>query len=77
MLTNHTNDAILVYVPLIIICLLLLPPIGRILRRTGHSPWWCVLAVIPLANLIGLWVLAYGRWPAAEKATPGAFQKAA
>ncbi len=41
----------------------LLYPIGRILRRIGLSPLWSVLAVIPLVNLIGLWVLAFADWP--------------
>ncbi len=43
-------------------------PIGRILRRVGLSPFWSVLAVIPLLNLIGLWVLAFADWPAEGRA---------
>lgn len=39
-------------------------PIGRILGRIGLSPFWSVLAVVPLVNLIGLWVLAFADWPA-------------
>lgn len=39
-------------------------PIGRILGRIGLSPFWCILAVIPLLGLIGLWVLAFMEWPA-------------
>ena len=42
---------------------LLLYPIGRILGRIGLSPFWSVVAVIPVANLIGLWVLAFVDWP--------------
>lgn len=41
----------------------LLYPIGRILRRLGLSPFWSVFAIIPLLNLIGLWVLAFTDWP--------------
>ncbi|MGT2467630.1 hypothetical protein ACVOMV_26350 (plasmid) [Mesorhizobium atlanticum] len=41
----------------------LLYPIGRILSRIGLSPLWSVLAVIPVVNLIGLWVLAFADWP--------------
>ena len=33
--------------------------VGRLLRRTGHSPWWALLLVVPLANVIGLWVWAF------------------
>ncbi len=38
-------------------------PVGRVLRRTGYSAWWAPLYLIPFVNLIGLWTLAYVRWP--------------
>lgn len=41
----------------------ILYPIGRILGRIGMSPFWSVLALIPLVNLIALWVLAFVEWP--------------
>ncbi|MGT2467615.1 hypothetical protein ACVOMV_26220 (plasmid) [Mesorhizobium atlanticum] len=46
---------------------IVLYPIGRIRGRIGLSPLWSVLAVIPLVNLIGLWVLAFADWPGKEK----------
>ncbi len=39
-------------------------PASLILKRTGHSPWWSVLYFIPLVGLIGMWFLAFARWPA-------------
>jgi hypothetical protein len=42
---------------------LILYPAGRILTRIGFSPFWSVVALIPFANLIGLWVLALTAWP--------------
>jgi len=42
---------------------IVLYPIGRILDRLGLSPFWSVLAVIPLVNLIALWALAFADWP--------------
>lgn len=38
-------------------------PIGRILRRIGLSPYWALIALVPLVNLFGLWVLAFNAWP--------------
>ena len=38
-------------------------PIGRILNRIGFSPFWSVLMLIPLATLLGLWLLALSDWP--------------
>jgi hypothetical protein len=39
-------------------------PVAKILRRAGFSRLWCILAVVPVANLIGLWVFAVAPWPA-------------
>lgn len=42
---------------------LLVYPIGRILMRIGLSPFWSVLAFVPLLNVLGLWILAFMAWP--------------
>jgi len=42
----------------------ILIPIQQILFRTGRSRWWVLLAFIPLLNWVGLWFLAFCRWPA-------------
>lgn len=46
-----------------ILVAVVLYPVGRILNRIGFSPLWSVLALIPLVNLLALWVLAYSNWP--------------
>ncbi|MBN9071789.1 MAG: hypothetical protein J0H34_09330 [Rhizobiales bacterium] len=38
-------------------------PIGRILARLGYSPFWSILAFVPIANLVGLWIVALAEWP--------------
>ena len=38
-------------------------PAARILRRLGFSRWWVVAALIPYVNVVGLWVLAFVKWP--------------
>ncbi len=48
----------------VLIALLLVGiPVRQILLRTGHSPWWALLSVVPLANLIALWIFAFSNWP--------------
>ena len=42
---------------------IVLYPVGRILNRIGFSPFWSVLALIPIVNLIALWILAVIDWP--------------
>jgi hypothetical protein len=38
-------------------------PIAMILKRIGYSPWWSILALLGPIGWIGMWVLAYARWP--------------
>jgi hypothetical protein len=42
-------------------------PVQQIIHRTGHSRWWSLLMYVPFVNFIGLWVLAFVRWPAVDK----------
>ena len=39
---------------------------GRILNRAGYSRWWLLTAIVPLLNLIMLWVFAFASWPATK-----------
>ena len=38
-------------------------PVAKILQRLGISRWWTILIFVPLLNLVGLWALAFVRWP--------------
>lgn len=52
-----------------ILAAVVLYPLGRILDRIGFSPFWSVLALIPFANLLALWVLAFSDWPPRQRET--------
>ena len=49
---------------LILLILLELIPVARILRRAGFRRIWCIIAVLPMVNVVGLWMFALRRWPA-------------
>ena len=51
----------------VLVIVALLVPIQQIVRRAGYNGWWCVLIIVPLVNVIALWVFAFRRWPALEK----------
>lgn len=53
------------------ISLLVLWPLARVLRRMGFSPWLSLLYIIPLANLVMLWVVAYSDWPKVQPLAKG------
>jgi uncharacterized membrane protein YhaH (DUF805 family) len=55
------------HILIILILLTFLIPIFRIVRRTGHSGWWCLLAFVPVVNWVGVWILAYAKWPAVDR----------
>jgi hypothetical protein len=48
---------------LIGVIMVVLYPIGRILGRVGFSPFWALLALVPIVNFISLWVFAFIDWP--------------
>ncbi len=45
---------------------------GRILMRAGFSGWWALLALIPVVNLVMLWIFAFIDWPALPPPRDGA-----
>jgi len=49
---------------LVIGAALIVPPFWQIFSKAGFSPWWSLLMVLPLANLVALWVLGFATWPA-------------
>lgn len=62
---GHPGIPIAVIVTLVCVFLAIyFIPIVRIVQRTGHSGWWVLLALVPFGNIIGLWLLGFGRWPA-------------
>jgi hypothetical protein len=38
-----------------------------VVRRIGYSRWWGLITLVPLVNLVMLWVLASADWPIDEK----------
>ncbi len=51
--------------PGIMFLLVLLPLwfFSRAVARAGFSPWWVLLGIVPLLNIVMLWVFAYAKWP--------------
>jgi len=50
----------------VVLLLLILPLFffGRAVGKAGFSPWWVLLGIVPVVNVIMLWVFAYAKWPA-------------
>ncbi|WP_374343314.1 hypothetical protein [Azonexus sp.] len=37
---------------------------ARVLPKAGFSSWWALLALVPVGNIIALWIFAFTEWPA-------------
>ena len=51
---------------IVVLLVLVVVPYWKLWQRTGHSGAWGLLMVVPLVNIISLWVLAFKRWPALD-----------
>ncbi len=66
-MSHFAPNTIFILVPIVLaIIAIWFIPIARIVHRTGYSAWWVLLAFIPFGNVIGLWILAFARWPALD-----------
>ncbi|TAK19375.1 MAG: hypothetical protein EPO35_00235 [Acidobacteria bacterium] len=44
-------------------------PAARICKRAGFSPWLGILIIVPIANVVLLWYVAFSPWPAVTEFT--------
>jgi hypothetical protein len=52
-------------------------PYWMIWKKAGFSPWFSLLTLVPLVNIIALYVLAFSRWnvvPASQSVTNFTYQ---
>ncbi len=61
---SHMVVAMMAILPLIIlICLaIIIIPFWFICKKAGFSPWLSLLNIVPLGNLILIYVLAFAQW---------------
>jgi len=57
---------ILLGVPALSLLLLTPIPAWLIVKKAGFAPAWGLLAMVPVVNIIGLWILAFTSWPAQD-----------
>ena len=56
---------------LIILFILIVAPVlifGPVVKKAGFSRWWSLFMIVPLVNLIMVWVFAFTEWPAEKNA---------
>ncbi|MDC8756436.1 hypothetical protein [Janthinobacterium fluminis] len=40
---------------------------SRIATKAGYPGWWALLGLVPVVNVVALWVFAYSDWPKQPK----------
>ena len=53
----------------VVLAILAITPSVIILRRLGYSGWWAIFAAISPLNILGLWILAFVKWPLEGRAS--------
>ena len=46
---------------------LLIIPFWQLFSKAGYSGWWSLLMIVPVVNVIALYVLAFSNWPSLAK----------
>jgi hypothetical protein len=54
--------------PLLLIHILSVPALWRLCERLGYSGWFGLAMLVPLANVLLLYFLAFSDWPAGARA---------
>lgn len=52
---------------MLVMLIIVLVPFWRITSKAGYSGFWSLLMLIPLANILFLYFLAFAHWPNARR----------
>lgn len=58
-------DILIIIIALLVIALYFWMVI-KILGKAGFVGWWCLILLVPIVNLIMIWVFAFIDWPRAR-----------
>lgn len=64
-LNNETLFGLLILLPFVVMFLWMC---ARVFQKAGRSAWWTVLLLVPILNIVVLWVFSFAKWPAVEEA---------
>lgn len=65
------SSAIIQLLVLILYASVIVIPFYQLWKRTGHNGWIALLMIIPIVNLVLLYVLAFKDWPAIPRPPRG------
>jgi uncharacterized membrane protein YhaH (DUF805 family) len=61
---NDVGGPLVSLIIIVVIALIYFIPLVKILHKAGYSGWWSLLMLVPILNIIMLYVFAFADWPA-------------
>jgi Na+/melibiose symporter-like transporter len=61
------TDAFLGFATIAVLVAITVVPFVRIFQKAGRTGWWAALMLIPIVNILVLWIFAFSRWPALDR----------
>ncbi len=55
---------------MLVVGVLVVVPVWRICTKAGYSGWLSLLVLVPIANLVLLYFLAFAEWPLERRDSP-------
>jgi len=52
---------------MLVLGLVLIIPFLQLFSKAGFSGWWSLLMIVPIVNLLTLYVLAFSSWPSLKQ----------
>jgi len=56
---------------MLILGLILVIPFWQLFSKAGYSGWWSLLMLVPIVNILTLYVFAFSSWPALGRRRDG------
>jgi hypothetical protein len=54
---------------ILVAAIIFVVPLWKIVTKAGFQGAWALLALVPLVNIVALWVFAFSKWPT-ERTNP-------
>ena len=51
------------FVPVLVVVVIFVIPVAQIIHKAGYSRLWLLIWLVPIVNIVMLWVFAFSRWP--------------
>jgi len=57
------------FIGMIVAAIVFAIPAWKIVEKAGYRGAWALLVLVPLVNIIALWVFAFSKWPKERAST--------